>query len=115
MKRILGLIGAAIVAGLAASVCCLAPALLVTVGVGGAWIGNLGRFEPFRPYLLTGAWLVLALGFYQNRKSKRGCREGECEIPRAAKIRTISLWIGFVILLISTFGPIGLQILAKGR
>ncbi len=115
MKKIAGYVGTAVVAGLAASVCCLGPALLVTLGVGGAWVGQLSRFEPFRPFLLAGAWLALLLGFLRHRQLQKACEEGACEVPRAAKVRLVSLWIGAIILLISTFGPLGLQLYATWR
>jgi mercuric ion transport protein len=40
-----GLLGA-----LAASSCCIVPLALFTLGVGGAWIGNLAALEPYQPY-----------------------------------------------------------------
>ena len=39
------LIGGAL-AAIVASVCCLGPLVLVTVGISGAWISNLVAFEP---------------------------------------------------------------------
>lgn len=115
MKRVMGYVGTAVVAGLVAAACCLGPALLVTIGVGGAWVGQLSKFSSFRPYLLAGAWIALILGFIQHWRLKKACEEGVCEVPRAAKIRLVSLWVGAVVLLISTFGPIGLQIYATWR
>lgn len=115
MKRIWGYVGTAIFAGVAASACCLGPALLVTLGIGGAWVGQLTRLAPFRPFFLGGAWILLGLSFLQHRRIQKDCKEGVCEVPRAAKIRLVSLWVGAVILLISTFGPIGLQIFATWR
>ena len=50
--------GALFVGGLAAilaSPCCLGPLLLVAVGLSGAWIGNLTRLEPYRPFFIGAA------------------------------------------------------------
>ena len=46
---------AGLLAALATSSCCLLPFLFVTVGVSGAWIGNLTALAPFQPifFLLT--------------------------------------------------------------
>jgi mercuric transport protein len=48
-------------AAVAASACCTVPLLLVSLGVGGAWVGSLTAFEPFRPLFV--ALAVLALGY----------------------------------------------------
>lgn len=49
------------VAAILASSCCLGPLLLVALGFSGAWIGNLTRLEPYRPWFLGVALLCLAL------------------------------------------------------
>ena len=48
-------------AAVAASACCTIPLLLVSLGVGGAWVGSLTAFEPFRPLFVAVA--VAALGY----------------------------------------------------
>ena len=40
----LGLAGAFL-----ASACCIVPLVLVTLGISGAWIGNLTALEPYKP------------------------------------------------------------------
>ena len=40
---------AAILAAIGASVCCVGPLVLLALGIGGAWIGNLAALEPYRP------------------------------------------------------------------
>lgn len=54
------LVGA--LAAITASLCCVVPLVLVTLGVGGAWVASLNRFEPLRPVLIaiTLAMLLLA-------------------------------------------------------
>ena len=54
---VFGAVGAAV----AASACCTIPLLLVTLGVGGAWVGTFTALEPFRP-LFIGVALVF-LGY----------------------------------------------------
>lgn len=61
--------GALLTGGLAAilaSTCCLGPLVLITLGVSGAWIGNLTLLEPYRPIFIGAAvvallWIVVAL------------------------------------------------------
>ena len=44
-----GSLVAGVAAAIGASVCCLGPLVLLMLGIGGAWIGNLAAFEPYRP------------------------------------------------------------------
>ncbi len=43
---------ASIVGAIVASSCCIAPLLFVSVGISGAWIGNLTALEPYKIYFL---------------------------------------------------------------
>src|SRR5690348_4022606 len=56
------LVGGAL-AAIVASVCCLGPLVLVSVGISGAWISNLTAFEPYRAYAIGVALLCVALAF----------------------------------------------------
>jgi len=40
-----GTLIASIIAGIAASTCCIRPLVLLTVGISGSWIGNLSAME----------------------------------------------------------------------
>ena len=44
-------------ASIGASACCVGPLLLLSLGIGGAWIGNLAALERYRPVFIA---LVLA-------------------------------------------------------
>ena len=68
---------------LIASSCCVVPLVLVTLGVSGAWIGNLTALEPYKPYFLTITALLLAAGFWHVYfKPKRACEDGSyCARP----------------------------------
>ena len=59
-------VAAAIGAAVAASACCTVPLLLVSLGVGGAWVGSLTAFEPYRPLFV--ALAVGALGYVAWRE-----------------------------------------------
>lgn len=90
-----GLIGA-IVAAVAASVCCVGPLVLLGLGIGGAWVGNLTAFEPFRPYLMGIALALLGYAFYSiySKPKAEACEPGSyCANPKSEKINKISLWI----------------------
>ena len=101
--------GALFVGGLAAilaSTCCLGPLLLVAVGLSGAWIGNLTRLEPYRPFFIGAA--VVAL-FFAGRRIFRpapACEPGEvCAVPRTRQIYKIVFAIVSVLVLIALVFP----------
>ncbi len=90
----------AIIAAVTASVCCVAPLLLVALGVSGAWIGSLTVLEPVRP-LFT----VLALGFlgfafyrvYRKPRTSEACEPGSyCAHPQSRTLNKTLLWVATV-------------------
>ena len=70
-----GMLGA-----LAASACCILPVAFFSIGVSGAWIGNLTRLAPYQPYFVAAALISLGAGYRAvYRSSKRDCAgHGEC-------------------------------------
>ena len=84
-----GLIGA-----LLASSCCIVPFLLLTLGVGGAWVGNLTALAPYQPIFLTVAIALLATGFWKvYRKPKNTCTpDSYCATPASGRVIRIALW-----------------------
>ena len=101
--------GALFVGGLAAilaSTCCLGPLLLVEVGLSGAWIGNLTRLEPYRPFFIGAA--VVALFFAGRRifRPAHACEPGEvCAVPKTRQIYKILFVTVSVLVLIALVFP----------
>lgn len=60
-----GSIAAAVIAGIGASVCCVGHLALLMLGIGGAWVGNLLAFEPYRPVFIGITFGFLALDYYK--------------------------------------------------
>ena len=56
------LVGGA-VAALLSTLCCLGPLVLVTLGISGAWIGNLAALEPYRPLFIGVAVVCMAFAY----------------------------------------------------
>jgi mercuric ion transport protein len=54
-----GLIGAIL-----ASSCCIAPLLLLTLGVSGAWVGTLTALAPYQGYFIAATLAFLGAGFW---------------------------------------------------
>lgn len=97
------LAAAGISGALIASSCCVVPLLLVTLGISGAWIGNLTALEPYKPYFLSVTVLLLGFGFwYVYFKPKEECEEGSyCARPSSARITKSALWIAMVLVILS--------------
>lgn len=80
------LLGASIVAAIAASLCCILPILTAVTGLGVLAAGT--RFEPWRPYFLGVTGLLLAGGFVlAYRDYKKACKPGS-----VCATRPLSRW-----------------------
>ncbi|MCB1747186.1 MAG: mercury transporter MerT [Gammaproteobacteria bacterium] len=99
--RLLAAVG--IFGALIASSCCVVPLVLVTLGVSGAWIGNLTALEPYKPYFLTVTAFLLAGGFWHVYfKPKKVCAEGTyCAQPASNLLTKSVLWIATLLVLLS--------------
>ncbi len=83
-----------ILGAVAASSCCILPLVLFSLGIGGAWIGNLTALTPYQPafvgitlgFLGYGYWLVY-------RKSRVTCAQGVvCARPLTDRVVKLTLW-----------------------
>lgn len=65
-----------VLGALAASSCCILPLALFSLGVSGAWIGNLTRLAPYQPYFIAATAACLGYGYWLVRRSRRvACAE----------------------------------------
>jgi mercuric ion transport protein len=83
-----------ILGALAASSCCILPLVFVSLGVSGAWIGNLTALAPYKP-LFVGATLgLLGYGYYLVYwKPQQACAPGEaCARPLPHRFLRLGLW-----------------------
>lgn len=89
--------GALVAGGLAAllaSTCCLGPLVLITLGVSGAWIGNLTALEPYRPIFIGAALVALFFAWRRIFRSAQACLPGEvCAVPRTQSIYKALFWV----------------------
>lgn len=83
-----------ILGALAASSCCIAPLVLFSLGVSGAWIGNLTALAPYQPVFALITFGFLGYGFYLvYRKPKRQCAEdAACASPLPNRVVKSALW-----------------------
>jgi mercuric ion transport protein len=91
---------AGILAAIGASVCCVAPLVLLALGIGGAWIGNLTAFEPYRPLFIGLTVLFLGLAFRKLYLVPPVCAPGmACADPQTTKGQRVLFWSVTVLLL----------------
>jgi mercuric ion transport protein len=84
-----------ILGAIAASSCCIVPLILFSLGIGGAWIGDLTALAPYKPFFLTGTAGILGYGFYLVYwKPRRACADGTaCALPIPNRLVQIALWL----------------------
>jgi len=102
--RLLSLGG--IAAALGAASCCVIPFALFTLGVSGAWIGNLTALEPYQPLFAAVALGFIGIGAWRlRRKAQFACADGYCGTPRADRIARIGLWTAGVLVVVAVTFP----------
>lgn len=81
-------------AAILASACCLGPLLLLSVGVSGAWIGNLTALERYRPIFIGAALVALYFAHRRIYRPVAACAPGEiCAVPTVRKTYKLLFWI----------------------
>ncbi|HWW98715.1 MAG TPA: mercuric transporter MerT family protein [Edaphobacter sp.] len=83
-----------VLASIGASVCCVGPLLLLSLGIGGAWIGNLTALEPYRPVFILLVLLFLGLALRRLYFAPQSCdSEADCIADRTGNAQRIVFWI----------------------
>ena len=95
-----GSLVAGVLAAIGASVCCVGPLVLLALGIGGAWIGNLTAFEPYRPLFIGLTLLFLGLAFRKLYLVPQTCAPDTlCADPQTPKRQRLIFWSVAVLLL----------------
>ena len=96
-------------AAIVASICCLGPLVLVTIGVSGAWISNLSALEPYRPIFIAVALGCMALAYrriFVKAPQPEACEPGSlCAMPQANRNYRIMFWIVSALVLTALVFP----------
>lgn len=83
-----------LLAGIGASACCVGPLLLLSLGIGGAWIGHLTALEPYRPIFIVLTVLFLGLAFRKLYVVPQTCAvEDNCIADRTRRVQKILFWV----------------------
>ena len=84
-----------VLGAIAASSCCILPLVLFSLGMGGAWMGNLTALAPYQPIFVIVTLGFLGYGYWLvYRKPKADCaEEAACARPLPNRIVKLSLWL----------------------
>lgn len=89
---------AGVLAALGATACCFGPLLLVTLGLGGAWVSSLRALEPFQPVFALLTLVFIGFAFYRLYIQPRQCAPGDvCVAPAVLKRQRLLFWLVVVI------------------
>jgi mercuric ion transport protein len=94
------------IAALLAGACCVVPFVLVSIGVGGAWLASLQLLAPYRPVFIGIA--IVALGFAWKRiyRPAQACEPGTaCAVPRVRRGYKIGFWMVAALFLVMLTYP----------
>ncbi len=95
-----GLVAAGgILGAIAATSCCIVPLALFSLGITGAWIGNLAALTPYQPIIIPITGGFLGYGYYLVYwKPKKAYAEGSaCARPLPNRIVKSALWSATVL------------------
>jgi mercuric ion transport protein len=94
------------VAAILASTCCLGPLVLVSLGISGAWIGNLTVLEPYRPIFIGVALIALFFAARSIFRPAHACQPGEvCAMPRTRRVYKFMFWICAALVVVAIAYP----------
>jgi mercuric ion transport protein len=100
------------VAAIIASACCLGPLVLITLGISGAWIGNLTILEPYRPIFIGVALVAMFIAWRRIFRPVEECQPGKvCAIPQIRVAYKVVFWLVSVLVLIALLFPFALPLL----
>jgi mercuric ion transport protein len=86
-----------VAAALAASACCLVPAVLAIVGVSGAGVAS--TLAPLRPYFLVATAIALGAGFWFSYRRSRAVDNCGCATPHTRRWSRVGLWLSTVLII----------------
>jgi mercuric ion transport protein len=98
---------AALAAAVVAASCCVVPFVLVTLGIGGAWIASLTALGPFQPLALGVSAAALAgalIGVY--RRPKAACGTSRCAATPASRFARTGLWLAAAVAALAFAWPL---------
>lgn len=95
------------IGAIGAASCCVVPLALFTLGISGAWIGNLTALASYQPIFVALAAAALVYGFVRvYRSPARQCEEGSyCAQPSSTRVLKLSLWLTTILVIAAVAFP----------
>ena len=107
----------AVLAAIGASACCVGPFLLLSLGIGGAWMSALTAMESVRPFFIILTLFFIALGYRKLYLMPYRCEEGQisatapcvalppapmqsCAVSDIQRRQCLMFWLGSLFILI---------------
>jgi mercuric ion transport protein len=85
------------VSALGASTCCVLPLVLVTAGVGGAWVAQLRELDRFYYVFVALAVAAFAYAFYRLYLQPATCApDAACATPAVRRRQRIAFWVTLI-------------------
>lgn len=105
-----GIIGAFL-----ASTCCIIPLVLFSLGISGAWIGQLTALEPYKPFFIAITVGFLGCGYWlMYRQPKTACAEEEaCARPLPKTLVKAGLWFATILVILAFAWPAIVPLILK--
>jgi mercuric ion transport protein len=102
-----GATGFGVLGALAMTSCCILPLVLVSFGVTGVFIAQLGALYAYKWYTFTLSAAFLGYGFYKAFKpvGPDSCGDGTCARPINRKVMRVTLWAAAAIVAIAMVFP----------
>lgn len=93
-----------ILGALGASACCIVPLILFSLGISGAWIGNLTALSPYKPIFITITLGFLAYGYWLVYRKPKACADGAaCARPLPNRLVKTALWASTFLIVLAIF------------
>lgn len=102
-----GATGIGVLGALAMTSCCILPLVLVSFGVTGVFIAQLGALYAYKWYTFALSAAFLGYGFYMAYKpvDAESCADGTCARPIDRRIMRATLWAASAIVAVAMIFP----------
>ena len=96
---------ASALAAIGASLCCVAPLVLVSLGLGGAWLASLTQLEPYRPVFIVLTLGLLAMAWFRLYRQPVACEPGRaCADGAVQRRQRLIFWsVAGLLMILLTF------------
>lgn len=93
---------AGFLAAIGSGLCCAGPFILLSLGLGGAWVSNLTLLEPYRPVFILAVIIGFALAGYRIYHPVSICKKGTaCVVPANRVRQKIIFWLAALLAALS--------------